>query len=663
MNKTVSSFAMIRSNFKDGNDYIGSFVPLLILLFRDMNYISVDIEKICEDFSFTFGLHIPRFPMQTILNRMKGKYITKQEGEYYINRDLINQEASLINYQEEQRKYNWLIQDFITFCNDFETPLKINQNEAEELLLTFFKEHDLDMIFALNDKGETSLIPENTVSREIKKTYLLNRYINIQTTKNNDCANFLVDCAVGHFYASTILYREFANMKGKGFCKNCYLDTGIIFDLLGINGIFRKKSVEDLLTDLVKKGASLFIFKHHYENEIIQIIDDCVKWINNPLYDFTKASRALHFFRDNGKSEQDIQLFLATIPDTLSKYNIKIRNSPNPNDSIIDQIDVEALREIILNTYLQQGIYFNEEERESTIQADIKSISNIYKLRRGGSPTRINDVSHVFVTSNGGLAYATNRFEHEILEQTHFIIPPAITDTFLGTIMWIEKPTKTVEEFNRGKLIAYTNAVIQPNPILLQRFKQEVQIAQNNPINPISDENTTLLLETKISRDLLSDLTLGDPNAITHQTPYEVLEKIQATLVEKEHKKTQRESDRANNKELENQQLKTDLQKVMVFNKLQRDRNNSIINKISKIIRWAIVIFFGGLGAAIYYFDIFSSLNKGYLRILLYILQYGSYITGACVIGFGKKVEKSITKKLTTIFFVENNSNENIIHK
>lgn len=660
MNKAISSFAMIRSNSKEGNDYIDAFVPLLVLLFASNDCTSVDVETICTDFSLEYGLKIPRFPMQTILNRMKKKYLSKKEGKYYVDKEQIFKVARDIDYKNEQEKYNSLLRDFISFCGNFETPLTLTMADADELFLAFFKEHDLDMIFAVNEDDDNSLIFQSSIVEEPRKRYLLNRYINSLMVDRGELSDFLIDCAIGHFYASTILYRDFANMKGRGFRANCYLDSGIIFDLLGINGNFRKISAGSFLKDLKNRGSSLFLFKHHYENEILQIIEDCIRWINNPLYDSTKASRALHYFKDNGKSQDDIALFLVNIPDILSEFTIEIINSPNPNRYTDYQIDEEVLKDIILDTYNKHGILFNEEERENTIQADIKSISNIYKLRKNNAPIRINDVSHVFITSNGGLAYATKRFECEIINRNFFTIPAAITDTFLGTIMWLENPTKSLEEFNRGKLIAYSSAVIQPNRALMQRFIQEVKIAQTNPSNPITDENTTLLLETKLSRDLLSDLTLGDPNAITHQTPYELLKMLQDELVKEEHKKYLEEQRIKKQKESENRILRKNFIETNKTLGQQVDNTNSIINKISSTVKWVVVGVLLIISGVIIYFDIFSYLDKNGWKFLLYVLQYGPIISGFSILGFGKKFEELIRRRLTNSFIVNHNNISNL---
>jgi len=67
MKRALSSFAIIKTNFDERKDYIGAFVPLVLLLFHKKGYQIVSIETICQDFKDEYGIQIPRHPMITIV--------------------------------------------------------------------------------------------------------------------------------------------------------------------------------------------------------------------------------------------------------------------------------------------------------------------------------------------------------------------------------------------------------------------------------------------------------------------------------------------------------------------------------------------------------------------------------------------------------------------
>ena len=634
MKRALSSFVIIKNNFDEGNDYIGAFVPLVLLLFSKKKYKSVNIEKICQDFKDEYGIQIPRHPMITVVNRLKTKYVTQIAGEFKINQVEVVKTTKQINYIEEITKYNWLLHHFITFCGKFTSEISITIEEADQLFTNFFKEHDLDIIFAASGEKTTSLFPDENGQEESGERYLVNRYVNILMNEGGEHAKYLIDCAIGHNYASTILYREFANIRGKGFAERYYLDSNLLFDLAGINGEFRKKSIVDFLSLLVSKKSKLFVFRHNYE-EFLQIVESCLDWIDNNYYDPEKASRSLQYFKDLGCTSIDVKAFIAQIPFVLSENKIKIVDTPDPNIDKYYQISEEDLRNSILDAYSSSGRTFDEEERRGTLQRDIVSISSIYKLRRHRVPTNLNDVTHVFVSSNSGLAFASTKFEQSVLKRGFFTIPTVLTDTFVGTMIWASNPADIVEDYSRSKLIAYTNAVIQPSPLLIKNFSQQVQEAKNNTANPITEDSAMVLLGSGLSRYLHSDITLGDPNRVSDKTPYEVLDELKKTLSAEENARAEEAIQEATNERDEKEKSRRELFE-------QKDIIKTWIKKLARTVKICIIILFSLLGIGALGFAIFGEQVSTLWKIIDYVISSLGFVFGFSTYMFGEKIEVKI---------------------
>ncbi|MHA1215638.1 MAG: hypothetical protein ACTSPG_10080 [Candidatus Hodarchaeales archaeon] len=634
MKRALSSFVIIKNNFDEGKDYIGAFVPLVLLLLENKKYQKVNIETICQDFQNEYGIQIPRHPMITIVNRLKPKYVTLIAGEYRINQEEVGKTTKRISYTEEITKYKWLLNHFISFCEGFTSEITLTIEKADQLFTNFFKEHDLDIIFAASGEKTISLLPNDTGKEESRERYLVNRYVNILMNQGGEHAKYLIDCAIGHNYASTILYREFANIRGKGFAEKYYLDSNLLFDLAGINGEFRKKSIVDFLSLLVSKKSKLFVFRHNYE-EFLQIIESCLDWIDRKFYDPGKASRSLQYFKDVGCTSIEIKAFITQIPHVLDTNKIKIVDTPDPNIDKYYQISEETLKNTILDAYSSSGRAFNEEERRDTLQRDIVSISSIYKLRRGRVPTNLNDVTHVFVSCNSGLAYASTKFEKIVLKRGFFTVPTVLTDTFVGTMIWASKPADIVADFSRSKLIAYTNAVIQPSPVLIKTFTQQVQEAEKSSTNPISEDSALILLESGLSRYMLSDITLGDPNRVTDKTPYEVLEELKKTLSAEEHAKAEKAIQVATNEREDKERVERDL-----FN--QQNSVKNWINRTANTVKWIIVILFSLVSFVSLGFAIFGNQVSLIVKVIEYVIGSLGLLTGFSVWKFGKKVEDKV---------------------
>jgi hypothetical protein len=632
MKRALSSFAIIKTNFDKGDGYIGAFVPLVLLLFHKKEYQIVSIETICQDFKDEYGIQIPRHPMITIVNKLKKGYFEKRGGEFKINQEKVEKRTKQINYQEEIMKYNWLLNHFISFTKKFTPEINITIDEADSLFTNFFKEHDLDIIFAVGGDETVSLLPDSNNFKD-RERYLVNRYVNVLMNEGGEHAKYLINCAVGHNYASTILYREFANIRGKGAAKKYYFDSNILFDLVGVNGEFRRKSIVDFLSILASKKSELFVFRHNYE-EFFQIMESCLDWIDSNYYDPEKASRSLLFFKDAGYTSIEVQAFIAQIPDILNRNQIKIIDTPDPNIDKYYQISVDDLKKTILDIYTSNGGFFNEDERGDTLQRDIVSIASIYKLRRDKVPTNLNDVTHVFVSSNSGLAFAATNFEQQVLKRKFFTIPPVLTDTFVGTMIWASKSANIVENFNKSKLIAYTNAVIQPSPTLIKTFYQEIQKAQKNTTNPISEDSAMILIESGLTRHLLSDVTLGDPNRVTDKTPYEVLKELEKQLSAKEHARAEEAIQEATIEREEKEIAEREL-----FN--QQNSVKAWITRTAKIIKRSVVIVSSLVSAVALGLAIFGN-QELVGQIINYVLGLFGLLTGFSVWKFGEDVEDKV---------------------
>jgi len=520
--------------------------------------------------------------------------------------------------------------------------VEISHEEADKLFTDFLREHDLDIIFAAFEDDMTSLLPGDNEVNEPDKKYLVNRYINMLMKQGGNHAEYVIQCAVGHNYASTILYREFLNIRGRGICANCYLDVGILFDLTGINGGFRRKSASDFLALLRKKGSKLHIFRHNFE-EFLRIIENCLSWINNKYYDPEKASRALQFFQDQGFGSAEINLFIENISVTLDKSHIDIVDSFDPNLRQEYQIDREIFKQQLLHFYKSDGWKFEQEEKQNTIERDINSVETIYKLRGDIAPRSLNDANHVLVTTNSGLAYVSVLFERNEIKRGYFTIPTVLTDIFIGTFIWAQEPAKIVEDFSRSKLIAYTNAFIAPKPNLLRKFKQQVELAKRNTVNPISEESAILLLESELSRRLIADKTLGDPDRITAQTPYEVFEEVKHSLVREEKNRTDDAlkslEDERNEKEKAKKRLES--------------QTTNIKHRIDIIAVWGRKIVFWLLFVLMIVFlaiNEFQEPKSTFTKAVNYLVALISLLSGITILALGAKAEEWIRSKLSEMF-------------
>ena len=519
VSKTMSSLAIIKVNSDKGMDYIGSFVPFLIHIIKQKNIKDVDVQQLTKEFEEFYGLIIPSYAMITIINRAtKRGYIKKQNKRYLPILEKITEEDFMDISVMQIAKYQKITRSFIDYAS-IKFNKKISFQEAEEALLDFIKEHDVEILFA-SQSG--SLIPE--VKSKVINKYMLGKFIADALKTDPSLFEYLVDISLGQALANAIIFEESAHYICNLSGMNCYLDTGIIFNLLGTSGLAGKKEYQEFLSTLITSKVKLFIFDHTYD-EVMTILHNCLSWIDNPTFNAMKAGKAMLYFVTNGFTKSDIDLFIAGVQPTLDKYKIRVVDIPSFMENINYQIDEEELKDIIFDIYKSNDPDFEYYEKQDTINKDIDSISAIYRHRKGRIFRNLKDTSHLFVTSNWALASATK--EYEITKIDSHSIPAAVTDVFLGTILWVSNPKK-YREVNRIRLLADVYASIQPDNKLLRLYLNEIRSIEERKV--ISQEEIYLLRSTRVAINLLQEKTCNDPENFKGNTPNEILEEVKEKI-------------------------------------------------------------------------------------------------------------------------------------
>lgn len=638
LDKVLISLAFIKVNWdQQRRDYIDNFLPFLATLMVRKKYESIkenveQINKLIDDFKQEFGLIIPYHPMITILNRAKKRgLINKQKHEFVPTRKIFEYDFSG-KTQAQERKYEELINSFINFCKD-EYNQRLNREEAEKILIGFLKQHDLEILFAAYDK---SALPEVKPSKS--NMFLFNKFVESIYTQQQELFKILLDTVIGHILANIVLYGyEFAKFsKPKLANLNLYLDTKLILRLLGVEREEIQSAYSKLLAELKTQGVNLFVFQHTYE-EIMGILQSCLLWIENSNYDSSKASPVLRYFKEKGYTESNVQIFINRVDKTLIEYSIKQIDTPDPIIYSNYQIDVKKLQQLIIKTYKVHIPNIEIEEIGYTIQKDIQSISAIYKFRKGRRPQNIKQAKHIFITTNSTLAYANKIFEKKEYGQG-FYIPAGVTDTFVGTLIWLQNPQKAIE-INEKKIIAEVYVALKPSELLLKRYLTEVEKLKKD--EKISEDDYILLRDSQVAMELLAEETLGDPDKYTLKTPTEILDKIKKEATEILDKIKKEAYDKFIQEKKEHQKTKSMLEseregKTKIFNELDK-----IADKIATYGGYAILVIF--LVATLISYFSFKGVTKWIVSIILTSFSICS-ILGIHIKIIKEKIKKKILK-------------------
>lgn len=306
-----------------------------------------------------------------------------------------------------------------------------------------------------------------------------------------------------------------------------YLDSPIIFALLGMDDTSRTESYKQLVADMLKARCSVHVLDHNFQ-EVDSIIARAAGWATNTLYDLRKANNAARFFHDSQMDETEISEFCDNIETKLNELGITVKETAYDVFQDKFQEDEICLFDMVKARYLDHGYEFPQEKQDS-IRIDVQSIIMIYRERQGQTATRLQNAKHIMLTSNNAIANVSKKYEsNKSLQSGH--IPACISADLFGAILWLDSPMQLLE-YQKKKLLADCYAFLKPDKVMLDKYIQSLDEARNADA---IDEKKFLFLRThKVVLDSLMDITKGDYARFNSNTYLEVYDDIQEKSLKK----------------------------------------------------------------------------------------------------------------------------------
>lgn len=306
-----------------------------------------------------------------------------------------------------------------------------------------------------------------------------------------------------------------------------YLDSPIVFALLGMDDTSRTESYKQLVADMIKAKCSVHVLDHNFQ-EVDSIIARAAGWATNTLYDLRKANNAARFFHDSQMDETKISEFCENIETKLNELGVTVKETNYDVFQDKFQEDETCLFDMVKARYVDHGYELSQEKQDS-IRVDVQSIIMIYRERQGQTATRLQNAKHIMLTSNNAIANVSKKYEsNRSLQSGH--IPACISADLFGAVLWLDSPMQLLE-YQKKKLLADCYAFLKPDKAMLDKYIQSLDEARNADA---IDEKKFLFLRThKVVLDSLMDITKGDYARFNSNTYLEVYDDIQEKSLKK----------------------------------------------------------------------------------------------------------------------------------
>ena len=565
--RRLSCYAVLKSGYT-GNNYLIPHMRLVLCLISTKHYLNVEIQTLIEDFPCVFHYDINFFAMRKILSlAVEQGYVTKKHNDrrYHpterihefssVDEDILCNESRLAKLVKSFQEYAHL------------QGVEYSEARASEIIIAYVKSQKLEHI--------TRHI--SSVSDDKRIDYLVGRFIFHIRDSNVEMFDFLNTVVMGSILTDCLTFHEELN-NGKHLEElTIVFDTAVVFMALGIDVAQRGEYYVNLIKDLQSKGTKTVMFRHSYD-EMQFILVGASDWVQSLSYDPAKASETTEYFRSLGASPEDVKEYSLTLKSRIEEMGIVIID-PDYQESLYTNVECEkSIYKRIINKYKQTNPLFEEEQNRSTIERDVKSISKIYLLRNGANAVHLSECKYLFVTANQTLSQVAAEY-HRDSGKAESTMPSTITDTFLGTYLWLNDPIK-VSEMNEKQILSHAFLAFQPNEQLLKKLSHTVDgLLAAGEITP---DICYALKSNPLVWEKLSQKTLGDPDAYREETPLHIFKEIQAEAEQKgvmaERKRNElreKEQEERHRNELSQSQKRNEMLRSLMLENLTRDLNDT----------------------------------------------------------------------------------------
>lgn len=509
--KYIKSYAVIKSRWISENLF-DAYLPFIVTIIKEKNMVDLDESVLCKELEKKYDLSLqPTIIRQVLSHAMSKNIITKVRERYIANTSQLEQ--FVIPESDFNELWESLIFDFISYA--FDLNLSFTKDVVEENIVKFIDAYDDHIIY--NSIGDIDIDNNQFV-------YTWCKYILDVKVSKVEKYEFILALCTANLMKNTLFYTSEEQTATSPL--KAYIDTPMIFALLGMDTPERQKSYSYILKKAKQAGMQLHVFDHNFE-EATGIMERASRWAVSNKYDSAKANKVAEFFHDSGMKEDAISDFIAEVETTLNSFGITKDLSAYLADEDEFQADEDHLQELIKLEYGTRSLkYTTEELYDNSIRTDVRSMVMIERKRTRGYSSDLKNSRHIFITTNRVVAKVSKDYAAEG-ELSRDKIPSCITADIFGTLLWMEFPEQR-ENYLSLKMLADCRALLRPTTQMIAQFNVQLDEAYKRRDEGLTEQRFLFLRSHPIVRSKLLDVTSGDYSQFTDHTWRDVYDAIES---------------------------------------------------------------------------------------------------------------------------------------
>lgn len=509
--QTLTSLAILRVNVDHGRDYLDYLRLFVLEVLVDCTFNSPTTNYVKNKIEEQFGLVIPSRSVDIVLRRLTREFsgsLKRDKDKYRITGDLTNPGIAVKRVITD-RHITAVLYGLIDFSTETSLPIT-SEAQANEAVCAFLARFDIECLRA-NIRG--TAIPNVDGRADSYVTLVANYVRELKRTdpERFDSFSMLVQ---GHMLANALICPDLKDAPKTYRKLTLYLDTPLLVQLLGYEGLQKQEAVRELIA-LVSHSGGRFTTFYHSRIELRNVLTAAA----NNLSRFTVQTGIVREARRKGITRSDLLIQANTVETNLRKFGIDIVRAPHYSEDL----DTQTRRfELILDDELSY-------QTITTKDLDVHSVRSIYKLRKNRPAPSFEEATAVLVTSNTRLAKAASRFarEYNTLDGT----PSVVTDFALANAAWLKTPLES-STIPDTQLAALAYAALQPSDALLEKYLDEIEKLEARGDVEISE--LQLLRGSPLAYEELMHYTLGNTDVVTEDLLPRIVDRIHSRIRRRE---------------------------------------------------------------------------------------------------------------------------------
>lgn len=553
-----------------GNNILEAYYPFFASILNEKKVEFIDEYSLQKEFGAKYLFEPSSQFVRQVLNiGIENKSIQKRANKYTV--DYAGIKKYVFDSKEYDNQWKELISSFVKFCKD--NSIEYDGQNIEEEIYGYIEDNDYKVLSAED--------LDSSMTTSFGRAWA--RFISLIAETDKNLFTFVTSLCASNIYKEVLFYNVEEDDSFKDL--SVYLDSPMVFALLGMDSKERTESYKLLVSDMIKAGINVQVLDNNFQ-EIEGIINRSASWANSTSYTIAKANNVAKFLHDLELSAEDMAEYCESVEDQLNEMGITIKSTEYNLEDALFQEDENMLFDMVKDKYDEQHVGISA-EKETSIRTDVRSIVMVYRERKGRTAVKVQKCGHIMLTINGVLANVSKKYEsNKSLQAGH--IPACVSADLFGALLWMFKPNNILQ-YQKNKLLADCYAALKPSKQLLDKYIQSLETAKT--LGEIDEKKFLFMRSHSMVNDALMNVTKGDYARYNDKTYLDVYEEIKM-MAEKEYREeVKRHADTARELSAAENQVHL-LREEFNLYKLEQQKKEEIRHKkICDIISTAVTVF------------------------------------------------------------------------